>query len=90
VPILEYQCDECGEVFERFFTTITEGTKHPDMPCPKDGCGIGKKIISQTLTPIFYGEGWSCGNISKRHSYKAISKNHGNETMGSRAPANLP
>ena len=54
MPIYEYQCQECGAVFEemlREFDVL-------EYPCPK--CkGTGKRLISRP-TLQFKGMGWTC------------------------------
>jgi len=42
MPIYEYKCDECDQVFEE----IVFGDK--SVPCPKCGSGKTEKLISRT------------------------------------------
>ena len=44
MPLYDYKCDKCGEVFE-VFASMSEVTK--TYPCQLDGCdGVGEKQIS--------------------------------------------
>ncbi|MBQ4133323.1 MAG: zinc ribbon domain-containing protein [Desulfovibrionaceae bacterium] len=54
MPIYEYQCQECGSVFEEMLKEFDV----LEYPCPK--CkGIGKRLISRP-TLQFKGMGWTC------------------------------
>jgi len=53
VPTYEYECQECGEVFEKFHKM----TQKPRVRCPKCG-GRAKKLIGTGAGIIFKGEGF--------------------------------
>lgn len=52
MPIYEYRCKACGEIFERF-QRISDA---PVRKCPKCGKGV-ERLISQTSFTL-KGEGW--------------------------------
>jgi len=44
MPIYEYECEKCGNVMERYFSSWTEGQMIRYLPCP---CGhYGNRKIS--------------------------------------------
>lgn len=52
MPIYEYRCESCGEVFERFLKMSDD----PTCECPK--CGeTARRLISQTSFSL-KGAGW--------------------------------
>jgi putative FmdB family regulatory protein len=53
MPTYEYECQECGEVFERFHKM----TQRPRVKCPKCG-GRAKKLIGTGAGIIFKGQGF--------------------------------
>ncbi|MBU1023548.1 FmdB family transcriptional regulator [bacterium] len=77
MPIYEFQCTECKEIFEELV-----GVGKRMHKCPECG-GKGKKIIS-SVGIIFKGSGWYCtdsrskaaqnGNGSKKSERKESEK----------------
>ena len=60
MPLYEYQCEECGERFER----IRKFSDPPlDEPCPKCGGPIKKLISSPAIQ--FKGKGWYVTDYAK-------------------------
>ena len=57
MPIYEYQCQECGSVFEEMFREYDVD----EYPCPKCKKGVGKRLISRP-TLQFKGMGWTCND----------------------------
>ena len=55
MPIYEYQCQECGSVFEEMLREYDVD----EYPCPKCEHGVGKRLISRP-TLQFKGMGWTC------------------------------
>lgn len=55
MPIYEYQCQECGIVFEE----ILKQFDVDEYPCPECKKGIGHRLISRP-TLQFKGLGWTC------------------------------
>lgn len=52
MPIYEYQCEKCGNVFEEW----QSGFEEREMPCPQcEGCS--KRMISNTSF-VLKGSGW--------------------------------
>lgn len=43
MPIYEYQCQECGEEFEKL---IRSASSQPEVECPQCGSGKIRKILS--------------------------------------------
>ena len=63
MPLYEYQCEECGERFER----IRKFSDPPlDEPCPKCGGPIKKLISSPAIQ--FKGKGWYVTDYAKSGS----------------------
>ena len=60
MPLYEYQCEECGDRFER----IRKFSDPPlDEPCPKCGGPIRKLISSPAIQ--FKGKGWYVTDYAK-------------------------
>ena len=60
MPLYEYQCDNCGERFER----IRKFSDPPlDEPCPKCGGPIRKLLSSPAIQ--FKGKGWYVTDYAK-------------------------
>ncbi len=63
MPLYEYQCEECGERFER----IRKFSDPPlDEPCPKCGGRVRKLISSPAIQ--FKGKGWYVTDYAKSGS----------------------
>ncbi|HUR20574.1 MAG TPA: FmdB family zinc ribbon protein [Vicinamibacterales bacterium] len=63
MPLYEYQCEECGQRFER----IRKFSDPPlDEPCPKCGGPIRKLISSPAIQ--FKGKGWYVTDYAKSGS----------------------
>jgi putative FmdB family regulatory protein len=63
MPLYEYQCEECGQRFER----IRKFSDPPlDEPCPKCGGPIKKLISSPAIQ--FKGKGWYVTDYAKSGS----------------------
>ena len=63
MPLYEYQCEDCGERFER----IRKFSDPPlDEPCPKCGGPIKKLISSPAIQ--FKGTGWYVTDYAKSGS----------------------
>ncbi len=69
MPIYEYQCEECGEIFE-VFQSVGEDLK---PKCPK--CfGTAKRIISPIGSLIFKGSGFYITDYVKKGEKKKEKK----------------
>lgn len=74
MPIYEYRCTSCGNLFE-YFQKITDSPKHE---CEKCG-GQLKRLISGGIGPIFKGTGFyqtdykNSSNESSKYSKKEKS-----------------
>ncbi|MBD5607835.1 MAG: zinc ribbon domain-containing protein [Desulfovibrio sp.] len=76
MPIYEYKCPKCGEVFEKF---AKSSESHKDAICPK--CGTeSPRIISRTSF-VLKGDGWYVSDYGYR---KGIKEDSG---AGAGAPA---
>ena len=79
MPIYEYKCPACGEVFEEF---AKSSDAHKDAPCPK--CGAqSPRIISRTSF-VLKGDGWYVSDYGYR---KGIKEDSG---AGADVPAPAP
>lgn len=77
MPIYEYECPKCGNVFEEWGKAADS---HKDEPCPK--CGApSPRIISRTSF-VLKGDGWYVSDYGYR---KGIS-----EDSGGKADVPLP
>jgi putative FmdB family regulatory protein len=66
MPLYEYQCEECGDRFER----IRKFSDPPlDEPCPRCGGRIKKLISSPAIQ--FKGKGWYVTDYAKSGSPEA-------------------
>lgn len=43
MPIYEYRCQDCGEKFEKFVRTSSDGT---ELSCPNCGSKQAEKLVS--------------------------------------------
>ena len=68
MPTYEYECQECGEVFEKFHKM----TQKPRVKCPKCG-GRAKKLIGTGAGIIFKGEGFYATDY-RSPAYKQAQK----------------
>ncbi len=69
VPTYEYECQECGEVFEKFHKM----TQRPRVKCPK--CrGKAKKLIGTGSGIIFKGEGFYATDYRSKEYERAAKK----------------
>lgn len=77
MPIYEYKCPNCGEVFEEWAKSVDA---HKDAPCPK--CGTpSPRIISRTSF-VLKGDGWYVSDYGYRKGIK--------EDSGAGAPTPAP
>ena len=85
MPLYEYQCDNCGERFER----IRKFSDPPlDEPCPKCGGPIRKLISSPAIQ--FKGKGWYVTDYAKSGSSegsKSDSSSEGNKDKPAGTPS---
>jgi putative FmdB family regulatory protein len=66
MPLYEYQCDDCGERFER----IRKFSDPPlEEPCPKCGGPIRKLLSSPAIQ--FKGKGWYVTDYAKSGASEA-------------------
>ena len=69
VPTYEYECQECGEVFEKFHKM----TQRPRVKCPKCG-GKAKKLLGTGAGIIFKGEGFYATDYRSKEYKQAAKK----------------
>lgn len=55
MPIYEYQCQDCGIVFEEWLKEYDVD----EFPCPECKNGLGQRLISRPSLQ-FKGTGWTC------------------------------
>jgi putative FmdB family regulatory protein len=74
MPTYEYQCDACGNKFEKF-QSIKSG---PIRKCPKCGKNKVRRLISTGAGLIFKGSGFYITDY-RSESYKEKAKNESGE-----------
>src|SRR5690349_17473807 len=75
MPLYEYQCEECGQRFER----IRKFSDPPlDEPCPKCGGPIKKLFSSPAIQ--FKGKGWYVTDYAKSGSSESSKSESGSST----------
>ncbi len=45
MPIFEYRCEKCGDVFDHFFRSLEEESRF-SMACPRCGSDRLRKLVS--------------------------------------------
>lgn len=76
MPIYEYECPKCGNVFEEW---VKSSESHEDKPCPK--CGTPSPRIVSRTSFVLKGDGWYVSDYGYR---KGITEDGGS---GAGAPA---
>lgn len=76
MPIYEYQCPKCGNVFEEW---VKSSEAHKDEPCPK--CGTPSPRIMSRTSFVLKGDGWYVSDYGYR---KGITEDGG---AGAAVPA---
>ena len=69
MPTYDYECRECGKVFEKFHAMSAK----PRVKCPKCGAGC-KKLIGTGAGVIFKGEGFYATDYRSKEYKKAQKK----------------
>lgn len=67
MPIFEYRCEKCGNVFDQFFRSLEEESQYR-MVCPRCGSEGLRKLVS------VFGLGGNvggAGNCSSANSFKS-------------------
>ena len=54
MPIFEFRCVECGNVFEKIFLKSDEAV---EMECPECRCGSLERVVSRTTHVMARGAG---------------------------------
>lgn len=47
MPIYEYQCQQCGNVFSHFWRSITAASENDSLQCPNCGSESTTRVVSQ-------------------------------------------
>jgi putative FmdB family regulatory protein len=47
MPIYEYQCQQCGEVFSHFWRSISAASDSDSLQCPHCGSESATRVVSQ-------------------------------------------
>ena len=76
MPIYEYECPKCGEVFEEW---VKSSESREDKPCPK--CGTPSPRIVSRTSFVLKGDGWYVSDYGYR---KGVTEDGG---AGAGAPA---
>lgn len=61
MPIYEYQCPQCGNVFEEW---VKSSEAHKEEPCPK--CGTPSQRILSRTSFVLKGDGWYVSDYGYR------------------------
>jgi putative FmdB family regulatory protein len=80
VPIYEYQCTKCGEIFEAF----QKITDEPLTQCKFCNSRV-EKLISHSSFQL-KGSGWYLTDYARRSSSSALDKPKGGETADKTEP----
>jgi len=82
VPTYEYECQECGQVIEKFHKM----TQRPRVKCPKCG-GKTKKLIGTGAGIIFKGEGFYATDYrSKEYKQEAKKESESGKEPAAKKP----
>jgi|YelNatPaOPRAMG01_1025707.scaffolds.fasta_scaffold01725_16 putative FmdB family regulatory protein len=78
MPLYEYKCEKCGEVFEVM-------QKFSDPPLSVHGNGCGGAVVRLLSTPAFQfkGTGWYITDYARKSSSDSTSKGNGNGSKSS-------
>ena len=49
MPIYEYQCQQCGDVFSHFWRSITAASESDALQCPNCGSESTTRVVSQVV-----------------------------------------
>jgi len=82
MPIYEYQCSSCEQVFEEW----QSGFEEQDMECPKCG-GESKRLISHSSFHL-KGGGWYADGYGGKNAGNSSGEAQKPEGSGGDAPAN--
>jgi putative FmdB family regulatory protein len=62
-PIYDYNCSECGNEFEVFYTSQSKvEIEEPEEKCPKCGCTQKTRQFPKNTSFILEGLGWARDN----------------------------
>lgn len=74
MPTYEYECTNCGQVFEMFQSITAKAKRKPDEPCAKCGKKAPiRRLISRGGAVIFKGSGFYETDY-RSESYKQAAK----------------
>lgn len=65
MPIYEYECPKCGNVFEEWGKA---SEAHREVPCPK--CGSPSKRVMSRTSFVLKGDGWYVSDYGYRKGIK--------------------
>jgi putative FmdB family regulatory protein len=63
MPIFEYRCEKCGNVFDQFFRSLEEESRYV-MACPQCGSDRMRKLVSVFGLGGNVGGAGSCSSSS--------------------------
>ena len=81
MPIYEYRCQDCQQIFEEWQTTFEER----DLSCPVCG-GTAKRIMSNT-TFVLKGGGWYATDYASNNKASSGGNGNGNGNGNGKAKA---
>ena len=64
MPIFEFRCLECGDIFERLFMNSNEQV---DMACPKCKSQSTERVVSRTNYALGVGAGGNQPKMTTKH-----------------------
>ncbi|SKA74736.1 FmdB family zinc ribbon protein [Desulfobaculum bizertense] len=80
MPIYEYRCTECNQVFEEWQKNFDE----KDMPCPN--CGAPSKRLISNTSFVLKGSGWYVTDYCKGGSHGSAKSDVENRTQTANPP----
>jgi putative FmdB family regulatory protein len=78
MPLYEYVCDSCGEIFDEF-SSIANRNAPTEKPCPS----CGETSVRQNLTMPPIADPVRLGRIKAPAGFREILKNVGQKVPGS-------
>lgn len=79
MPLYEYQCSACGEIFDKF-SSIADRNIPTEEPCPS----CGEKQVTQKIGPTPIADPVRLGRIKAPEGFRDVLRNVKKNTYGSK------